>query len=78
MQNGNVRNMVFSINSLISYLSRQMTLLPGTLILTGTPADTGSQCTPPVFLKPNHRMEVEIAGIGVLANPVAAEMPRAE
>ena len=77
-QNGNVRNMVFSINYLVSYLSRQMTLLPGTLILTGAPAGTGSQCTPPVFLKPNDRMEVEIAGIGVLANPVTAEMPRAE
>jgi 2-keto-4-pentenoate hydratase/2-oxohepta-3-ene-1,7-dioic acid hydratase in catechol pathway len=76
MQNGNVRNMVFSIDYLVSYLSRQMTLLPGTLILTGSPAGTGSQSTPPVFLKPNDRMEVEIAGIGVLANPVVAEMPR--
>ena len=73
MQNGNTRDMVFSITYLVSYLSRQMTLLPGTLILTGTPAGTGSQSTPPVFLKPNDRMEVEIEGIGVLANPVIPE-----
>ena len=78
MQNGNTRDMIFSVNYLVSYLSQQMTLLPGTLILTGMPAGTGSQSTPPVFLKPNDRMEVEIAGIGVLANPIVPDTPRAK
>ncbi len=70
MQDGNTGQMIHSVPALVSYLSHQFTLLPGTLILTGTPAGVGSGRTPPVFLSAGDRIEVEIEGIGTLANPV--------
>ncbi|MFO0839994.1 MAG: fumarylacetoacetate hydrolase family protein [Phycisphaerae bacterium] len=73
MQNASTRDMIHSCAELISYLSHQFTLLPGTLILTGTPEGVGMARTPPVFLKPGDRIEIEIEGIGVLSNPVAGE-----
>jgi 2-keto-4-pentenoate hydratase/2-oxohepta-3-ene-1,7-dioic acid hydratase in catechol pathway len=57
----------------ISYLSRGMTLLPGTVLLTGTPAGVGFARKPPVWLKPGDSYEVEIEGIGTLRNPVVAD-----
>jgi len=72
MQDGNTSDMIFSVPALVSYLSHQFTLLPGTVILTGTPAGVGSARTPPVFLKPNDEIAVEIEGIGRLANRVVA------
>jgi 2-keto-4-pentenoate hydratase/2-oxohepta-3-ene-1,7-dioic acid hydratase in catechol pathway len=50
-----------------------MTFLPGTVLLTGTPAGVGFARTPPVWLKPGDVFEVEVEGIGVLRNPIAAE-----
>jgi len=50
-----------------------MTLLPGTLLLTGTPAGVGFARKPPVFLKPGDVFEVEVEGVGVLKNPIASE-----
>ena len=50
-----------------------MTLLPGTVLLTGTPAGVGFARKPPVWLKPAAVFEVEIDGIGVLRNPIVAE-----
>lgn len=47
-----------------------MTLLPGTVILTGTPSGVGFARKPPIWLKPGDTVEVEIGGIGVLSNPV--------
>jgi 2-keto-4-pentenoate hydratase/2-oxohepta-3-ene-1,7-dioic acid hydratase in catechol pathway len=73
MQDGRTRDLIFSVFSLVSYLSRQMTLLPGTLIMTGTPSGIGFTRTPQVFLKPGDRVEVEIEGIGVLENSVVME-----
>jgi 2-keto-4-pentenoate hydratase/2-oxohepta-3-ene-1,7-dioic acid hydratase in catechol pathway len=73
MQSGNTRDLIFSVSYLVSYLSRQMTLLPGTLIMTGTPSGIGFTRTPQIFLKPGDRVEVEIEGIGVLENPVVME-----
>jgi 2-keto-4-pentenoate hydratase/2-oxohepta-3-ene-1,7-dioic acid hydratase in catechol pathway len=73
MQDDSTKNMVFNAAKLISYLSQTMTLLPGTLILTGTPGGVGGARKPPVFLRPGDVCEVEIEGIGVLRNPVAAE-----
>jgi len=58
---------------LVSYLSCQFTLLPGTVICTGTPAGVGMARTPPVFLRAGDEVEVRIAGIGSLVNPVLAE-----
>jgi 2-keto-4-pentenoate hydratase/2-oxohepta-3-ene-1,7-dioic acid hydratase in catechol pathway len=73
MQDGCTRDLIFSVSYLVSYLSRQMTLLPGTLIMTGTPSGIGFTRAPQIFLKPGDRVEVEIEGIGVLENPVVLE-----
>jgi 2-keto-4-pentenoate hydratase/2-oxohepta-3-ene-1,7-dioic acid hydratase in catechol pathway len=64
-QSARTSQMVFSPAFLVAYISRMMTLLPGDLILTGTPAGVGP-------LSPGDRVEVEIEGVGVLANRVAA------
>ncbi len=72
MQDQPVADMIFSVPCLISYLSQGMTLLPGTLIYTGTPSGVGVGRTPPVFLKPGDVCEVAIDGIGVLRNIVVA------
>lgn len=73
MQDALTSLMIFSIPFLISYLSRGMTLLPGTLLLTGTPAGVGFARKPPVYLKPGDVFEVEVEGIGTLKNPIEAE-----
>jgi len=70
MQDARTSEMIFSVPYLISYLSRGMTLLPGTVLFTGTPAGCGFARQPPVWLQPGDVYEVEIEGIGVLRNPV--------
>lgn len=70
MQEANTSMMIFNVPFLISYLSRCMTLLPGTVILTGTPAGCGFAQKPPAWLKPKDEVIVEIEGIGSLRNPV--------
>ena len=57
----------------IADLSRSLTLLPGTVILTGTPAGVGFTRQPPLFLKAGDRVEVEISSVGTLANHVELE-----
>jgi 2-keto-4-pentenoate hydratase/2-oxohepta-3-ene-1,7-dioic acid hydratase in catechol pathway len=69
-QNGNTRDMIFPIDELIAQLSLGMTLLPGTLIATGTPAGVGFARTPPEFLQPGDIMETEIEGIGLMRNRI--------
>ena len=65
MQDGNTKNLVFKIPHLISYLSQFMTLLPGDIISTGTPAGVGlGQKPEPVYIKPGDVMEVGIHGLG--------------
>ncbi|MFH0964461.1 MAG: fumarylacetoacetate hydrolase family protein [Planctomycetota bacterium] len=73
MQESNTSQMLWSCGRLISYLSRCMTLPPGTVIMTGTPSGVGFARKPPVFLSPGDRVRVEVEGIGVLENPVVAE-----
>jgi 2-keto-4-pentenoate hydratase/2-oxohepta-3-ene-1,7-dioic acid hydratase in catechol pathway len=73
MQEANTSEMIFSCRRLISYLSHQFTLLPGTVILTGTPEGVGMARQPPVYLRAGDRVEVEIEGIGTLSNPVVRE-----
>lgn len=73
MQSGNTADMIFSAAKLVSYLSDQFTLLPGTVICTGTPPGVGMARKPPVFLRAGDEVEVRIAGIGSLVNPVLAE-----
>lgn len=73
VQQSHTSDMVFTVAGIISYLSQSTTLLPGTLILTGTPEGVGYTRQPPKFLAPGDRVEVEIEGIGTLENSVAAE-----
>jgi 2-keto-4-pentenoate hydratase/2-oxohepta-3-ene-1,7-dioic acid hydratase in catechol pathway len=73
MQDSNTNDLIFSCRELISYLSHAMTLLPGTIIMTGTPSGVGFARKPPVFLRPGDVVEIEVDGIGVLRNPVVAD-----
>ncbi len=73
MQNSNTRQLIFSVDQLVAYVSSVCTLKPGDVIFTGTPPGVGGARKPPVFLRPGQRVEVEIEKIGVLANPVVAE-----
>ena len=72
MQDSRTSQLIFDIPQLIEFISRVITLEPGDVIATGTPPGVGFARTPPVFLKPGDRMEVEIEGLGVLVSPVAA------
>ncbi len=70
MQESNTGDMIFTVAELIAFISRDTTLLPGTLILTGTPEGVGFARKPPVFLADGDTIEVTIDGIGTLSNPV--------
>ena len=73
MQDWRCDDMIFDVPALIEFLSGSTTLLPGSVILTGTPHGVGFARTPPVFLQPGDRVTVEIDRIGALTNPVIAE-----
>lgn len=73
MQDSNTSKMIFDVYSIVSDLSWSMTLLPGTVILTGTPEGVGFTRQPPVYLKENDVITVCIEGIGELTNPVKHE-----
>ncbi|HKR23212.1 MAG TPA: fumarylacetoacetate hydrolase family protein [Pyrinomonadaceae bacterium] len=70
MQDSNTDQLIFGVPRLIEFLSQTITLDPGDVIATGTPAGVGFARTPPVFLKPGDEMEVQIEGMGGLNNPV--------
>ena len=70
MQDGNTGDMIFSVAELIAFLSTGTTLLPGTVILTGTPSGVGFTRKPPVYLMPGDSIEVSLEGIGTLSNSV--------
>jgi 2-keto-4-pentenoate hydratase/2-oxohepta-3-ene-1,7-dioic acid hydratase in catechol pathway len=70
MQDANTSDMIFPVAELIAYLSTGATLLPGSVILTGTPSGVGFTRKPPVFLMPGDTVEVTVEGIGTLSNPV--------
>lgn len=73
MQDSNTADMLFDIPAIISDISSSLTLLPGTVILTGTPEGVGFTRTPPVFLHEGDRVTIAIDGIGELTNPVVRE-----
>jgi 2-keto-4-pentenoate hydratase/2-oxohepta-3-ene-1,7-dioic acid hydratase in catechol pathway len=73
MQDWNTNDMIFDVPALIEFLSGSTTLLPGTVILTGTPHGVGFARKPPRFLKPGDKVSIEIEKIGTLTNPVALE-----
>jgi 2-keto-4-pentenoate hydratase/2-oxohepta-3-ene-1,7-dioic acid hydratase in catechol pathway len=73
MQDASTASMMFPVRTLIAELSRGLTLLKGTVILTGTPAGVGAARTPPRFLRAGDMLEVDITGLGTLRNPVRHE-----
>jgi 2-keto-4-pentenoate hydratase/2-oxohepta-3-ene-1,7-dioic acid hydratase in catechol pathway len=73
MQKSNTNDMIFSVAQIISYLSQSSTLVPGTIILTGTPSGVGFTRKPPVYLQPGDVLETKIEKIGVLKNRVIDE-----
>ena len=73
MQDSNTADMIFDVPTIIEFLSGSTTLLPGTVILTGTPQGVGMARTPPVWLKPGDSLSIEIERIGTLTNPVIDE-----
>ena len=70
LQDGNTRDMIFRIPRLIAHITRTMSLRPGDVISTGTPAGVGFARKPPVLLRPGDIIEVGIESIGTLRNPV--------
>jgi 2-keto-4-pentenoate hydratase/2-oxohepta-3-ene-1,7-dioic acid hydratase in catechol pathway len=70
-QDGNTRDLIFDIPTIIATISAGMTLQPGDIIATGTPAGVGFGFHPPKFLKPDDVMKIAIDGIGTLTNRVA-------
>ncbi len=74
-QDSTTADLIFDVPTLIAFLSASKTLLPGTVILTGTPSGVGAAFSPPRFLNPGDTVAIEIEGIGTLTNPVAAETP---
>jgi 2-keto-4-pentenoate hydratase/2-oxohepta-3-ene-1,7-dioic acid hydratase in catechol pathway len=70
-QNGNTRDLISDIPTLIATISAGLTLMPGDIIATGTPAGVGIGRDPPVFLKAGDVVSIAISGIGTLTNSFA-------
>jgi 2-keto-4-pentenoate hydratase/2-oxohepta-3-ene-1,7-dioic acid hydratase in catechol pathway len=70
MQHGSTADMIFPVDVLIEYLSGFMTLEPGDVIATGTPAGIGAFRKPPVWLQPGDRVRIEVSQIGVLEHMI--------
>lgn len=73
MQNANTREMIHDVPALVAFLSQSTTLLPGTLIFTGTPSGVGMAQDPPLWLKDGDEVSITIEGIGTLTNRVCGE-----
>ena len=71
-QNGSTDDMIFSVKHLVSYVSRYMTLMPGDLLLTGTPSGVGFGLKPPVFLRVGNTMRLGVEGLGEQVQNVVA------
>ncbi len=71
LQHATTEQMIFKIPKIIEYVSTWTTLLPGDVIVTGTPGGVGSRRNPPIWMKPGDKVEVEIDKVGVLENSVA-------
>ena len=74
VQSGDTSHLIFSIPQLINYASTIFTLVPGDVIVTGTPAGVGFGRKPPRYMKPGDTVEVEIESVGTLVNPVTAQV----
>ena len=75
VQDASTDDLVFDVATLVSVISEGITLEPGDLIVTGTPAGVGLARKPPLWMRPGDVCEVEVEGIGILRNPVADEAP---
>ena len=73
-QQDRTSRMIFSFCKIINYISTFTTLMPGDMIVTGTPTGAGARFDPPIWLKPGDVIEVEAEGIGTLRNTVADEI----
>ncbi len=73
VQRGDTDQLIFSIPTLIAYISEVMTLEPGDVIVTGTPSGVGVKREPPLFMKPGDRVEVTVTKLGTLTNPIVEE-----
>jgi len=73
MQNGNTKNMIYNTNFLLSYLSKFMSLQPGDIVTTGTPAGVGMGMNPKVFLKTGDKIKLSIDNLGEQNSKVATE-----
>ncbi len=73
LQDSNTAQLVFGVPRLLAELSAVMTLEPGDIVATGTPAGVGTSRTPRRWLRPGERVRVEIERIGALENPLVAE-----
>ena len=72
LQDSSTADMIFSVRQIVSYLSKDMTLLPGTVIITGTPEGVGMGRKPQLWLKPGDVCEIDLEGVGVLKNKIIA------
>lgn len=72
MQDSNTSNMVFGVADIVAFVSQAITLEPGDLIITGTPAGVGAFRDPKVWLQPGDEITIEIDGLGSITNPVVA------
>jgi 2-keto-4-pentenoate hydratase/2-oxohepta-3-ene-1,7-dioic acid hydratase in catechol pathway len=72
MQDGTTANLIFKIPHLVSYVSQFMTLLPGDIISTGTPAGVGLGFNPPIYLQPGDVVELGIDGLGTSKQQLVA------
>jgi 2-keto-4-pentenoate hydratase/2-oxohepta-3-ene-1,7-dioic acid hydratase in catechol pathway len=72
MQDSNTSNQIFGVAEVISFVTQAITLEPGDLIITGTPAGVGAFRKPPVWLQPGDEITIEIDGVGSITNPVTA------
>jgi 2,4-didehydro-3-deoxy-L-rhamnonate hydrolase len=72
VQQGNTADMIFGVDEIIEYITQAITLEPGDLIATGTPAGIGAWHDPPRWLRAGNTVTVEIEGVGTLRNPVIA------
>jgi len=70
MQDSNTSNMVFGVADIVAFVSQAITLEPGDLIITGTPAGVGAFRDPKVWLQPGDEITIEIDGLGSITNPV--------
>jgi 2,4-diketo-3-deoxy-L-fuconate hydrolase len=73
VQDGTTSKMIFSVAELVAFLSTGMTLVPGDVIITGTPPGVGMARDPQLWMKPGDEVTIEIEGLGTLTNPVEAE-----